>query len=199
MTVLARVVVQALLLWYGTLYLVYTETVQDLLLNAVALKFVLEVAELLYSAFAPRRSRTFMESLKPLNLEALGRSHHDCLLPSGLLVVMAGMLVLSYAYLLTPALEARISTWEGLCGGRQDFAVATDGLGRLHWSLTSAYDDTGEEQAKDYVHRATNLLIGDIATDANKPWSIYEPSFDKLRKKIDSQSVVEAGGARMCQ
>ena len=28
--VLARVVVQALLLWYGTLYLVYTETVQDL-------------------------------------------------------------------------------------------------------------------------------------------------------------------------
>lgn len=30
------------LLWYGTVYLVYTETVQDLLLNAVALKFVLE-------------------------------------------------------------------------------------------------------------------------------------------------------------
>ena len=29
-----------------------------------------QVAELLYSAFAPRRSRTFMESLKPLNLEA---------------------------------------------------------------------------------------------------------------------------------
>ena len=198
-TVLARAAVQSILLWYGTLYLVYTETVQDLLLNAVALKFVLEVAELLYSAFAPRRARTFIESLKPLNLELMGRSHHDCMLPSTLLIILCVMLALSYVFLLTPALEARSKTWEGLCGGRQDFAVATDGLGRLHWSLTDKYDDTGEAQSTSYVHQATDLLIKEEAPDEQKPWSIYVSTFDRLRNKVDSQSVVEAGGARLCE
>mmetsp|Transcript_68377 Transcript_68377/g.160301 ORF Transcript_68377/g.160301 Transcript_68377/m.160301 type:complete len:1015 (-) Transcript_68377:327-3371(-) len=198
-TVLARAAVQSILLWYGTLYLVYTETVQDLLLNAVALKFVLEVAELLYSAFAPRRTRTFIQSLKPLNLERLGASHHDCLLPTFFLALLCGMLALSYVFLLTPALEARSKTWEGLCGGRQDFAVATDGLGRLHYSLTSEYDDTGETELTSYVHRATDLLIKDAPPDDEQPWSIYVSTFDSLRKKVDSQSVVEAGGTRLCE
>ena len=199
MTTLTRAVVQSVLLWYGTLYLVYTETVQDLLLNAVALKFVLEVAELLYSAFAPRRSRTFIESLRPLNLEAHGRSHHDCLLPTVLLVFLGGMLALSYVFLLTPALEARTNTWGGLCGGRRDFAVATDGLGRLHWSLTSQYDDTGESEANTYIHVATDLLIKKQPPDEQSPWTIYQPSFDTLRTKVDSETVVEAGGTRLCE
>ena len=109
------------------------------------------------------------------------------------------MLALSYVFLLTPALEARSKTWEGLCGGRQDFAVATDGLGRLHYSLTSEYDDTGETELTSYVHRATDLLIKDAPPDDEQPWSIYVSTFDSLRKKVDSQSVVEAGGTRLCE
>ncbi|CAJ1383315.1 unnamed protein product [Effrenium voratum] len=197
-TVLIRAGLQGILLWYGTVYLVYTETVQDLLLNAVALKFVLEVAELMFDAFAPRRSRSFLENLRPLNLELMGKSHTDCLMPVFYLLVLVGLMALSLHFLLMPALEARQSTWEGLCGGNRDFAVATDGLGRLHWSNTDGFDEEGSASNANYLHRATESLISDKNGNPYAPMSLYEPAFDKLLHIVSEETVIEAGSKRNC-
>lgn len=199
MTVLLRAGVLCILLWYGTVYLVYTETVQDLLLNAVALKFVLEVAELLFDAFAPRRSRSFIENLRPLNLESIGHSHHDCLVPVFFLMVLVALMIVSMYVLMLPSLDARKLTWEGICGGNRNFATAVDGLGRLHWSNTEEYKDLEDgEHLQNYIHEATHALISDAESNAYAPMSIYEPSFQRLRNVIGEETIVEAGASRRC-
>eukprot|EP00913_Durusdinium_trenchii_P028231 g26466.t1 len=128
-------------------------SVQDLLLNAVALKFVLEVAELLFEAFAPRRSRSFIGNLRPLNLELAGASHTDCLMPVIYLAALVGFM-----------------------------AVAVyDGLGRLHWSITNPFTELDESDSDTYVHRATESLIRNLDVNPYSPMTIYDPSFDHLR------------------
>jgi len=181
-------------------YLVYTETVQDLLLNAVALKFVLEVAELLFDAFAPRRSRSFIQNLRPLNLESMGTSNnHDCLMPVFFLLVLAGLMAVSTVVLMLPALQARQMTWEGLCGGNRNFAVATDGLGRLHWSNTENFTELDDgEHAESYIHATTEALISSASQNPYAPMSLYEPSFNRLRNVISEETIIEAGASRNC-
>ena len=53
LVLLARVGVATMLLYAGSLWLVYTASLQDLMLNAVALEFVLNVDEAIYATLAP--------------------------------------------------------------------------------------------------------------------------------------------------
>mmetsp|Transcript_1628 Transcript_1628/g.4220 ORF Transcript_1628/g.4220 Transcript_1628/m.4220 type:complete len:983 (+) Transcript_1628:120-3068(+) len=56
------------LFYTGTLFLVHDIGVADLLLNAVALEFVLNVDELIFTAVAPVSGKLFMSKIKPLEV-----------------------------------------------------------------------------------------------------------------------------------
>ena len=62
---LVRLGIDLWLLWYGIFYLVYTISVSDLLLNAVALEIVLGVDELIFEALLPARAETDGEPRRP--------------------------------------------------------------------------------------------------------------------------------------
>ena len=49
---LLRIVIGAILLWYGSLYLIHTIEINELILNAVALEFVLRIDDILVAAGA---------------------------------------------------------------------------------------------------------------------------------------------------
>ena len=54
---LVRIVIAGFLTYQGTQYLVYTIAIEELLLNAVALEFVITLDELIYESLAPAHTK----------------------------------------------------------------------------------------------------------------------------------------------
>eukprot|EP00929_Paragymnodinium_shiwhaense_P068067 TRINITY_DN3420_c0_g1_i1.p1 TRINITY_DN3420_c0_g1~~TRINITY_DN3420_c0_g1_i1.p1 ORF type:complete len:832 (+),score=125.81 TRINITY_DN3420_c0_g1_i1:125-2620(+) len=69
MTLMVRVVVAGLLAGIGSYFLIYTRTVGDLILNAVALEMVQHMDKLIFRTLAPTRVKKCMSMLQPLLLE----------------------------------------------------------------------------------------------------------------------------------
>eukprot|EP00929_Paragymnodinium_shiwhaense_P088287 TRINITY_DN4857_c0_g2_i1.p1 TRINITY_DN4857_c0_g2~~TRINITY_DN4857_c0_g2_i1.p1 ORF type:complete len:939 (+),score=123.23 TRINITY_DN4857_c0_g2_i1:407-2818(+) len=68
MVLTCRVIVSALLLVIGSYFLIYTRTVGDLILNAVALEMVQHMDRLVFRALAPTRVKKCLTMLQPLLL-----------------------------------------------------------------------------------------------------------------------------------
>lgn len=51
----------------GSLWLAYTKSIPDLLLNAVALSYVMQVDELLYQVVVPRRAKALITNVTPID------------------------------------------------------------------------------------------------------------------------------------
>merc|ERR1712059_195729 len=66
--ILFRIVIAIALLICGLKFLSYTIEIPELLLNAVALEFVLNVDELIFESLAPFRACSFVENLQPVIL-----------------------------------------------------------------------------------------------------------------------------------
>jgi len=64
------------LLLAGVAWLSATETQEELLLNSVALAYIMEVDELLYSIMVPRKVRAIIEQMAPLTCEVQGAKSH---------------------------------------------------------------------------------------------------------------------------
>ena len=60
-----RSIIAGALCYYGILFVGYTAEIDELLLNAVSLEFVINVDELLYEALAPRALKEFYNRLAP--------------------------------------------------------------------------------------------------------------------------------------
>jgi len=73
--VLVRLTICGFLLYAGTLYLVGTIDMRDLLLNSMALGVVLEVDELVFAALAPDSAREAIECAAPLPYSIIPRFH----------------------------------------------------------------------------------------------------------------------------
>ncbi|CAK0877785.1 unnamed protein product [Prorocentrum cordatum] len=63
---LPKLLVASLLWWFGAKWLANTVNFSELILNGVALAFVLEFDEVLYSVLMPRRTKTLICNLEPL-------------------------------------------------------------------------------------------------------------------------------------
>jgi len=63
-----QVLIALLLLVGGSLWLVYTKSIKDLMLNAVALDYVMEFDELLYNVIIPRKVKALIGGMEPLPL-----------------------------------------------------------------------------------------------------------------------------------
>ncbi|CAE7674452.1 ttll6, partial [Symbiodinium sp. CCMP2456] len=126
---LPRLVVAVSLAITGTRYLANTLSLADLILNAVALAFILDLDELVESAFMPRRARFLLDALGTLpiaRVEIPGIGHvrggfQERL--KNMLKVALLLLGLSLAWLclLQPLYDRARLAHNILCSGRQDF------------------------------------------------------------------------------
>lgn len=73
-TVFLQLCILSLLALCGSLYIIYTVSLQDLLLNCSALCIVVDLDELIFEAFAPSRTRALLTHLKPVPRTIFGRS-----------------------------------------------------------------------------------------------------------------------------
>jgi len=144
MVVIPRLIICSFLSVCGALYLLHTQSVQDIILNAIALSFVLEIDELLYS-FAPAPARHVVENSEPVDLhraltearasDAAGSSRSSCSRcctalthivghfsrAEACVAMIVGLLVFFYVQIGPDASDRLAHAQIILCGGQLDF------------------------------------------------------------------------------
>jgi hypothetical protein len=116
-------------------------SVTDLILNAVALEFVLCVDEIIFEALAPQRLKSMIENFSPMPIpqvsEIQGLDRKSVGLFSGLIFcifMLWGFWVVPFEYRLKIADDA-------LCAGEINFVYTLGGSGVPAWSKTNPYLD----------------------------------------------------------
>ncbi|CAE7187798.1 unnamed protein product, partial [Symbiodinium necroappetens] len=121
-TSLARALIASVLLVAGILWLARTTSIQELMLNAVALNAILDVDEFLFAGMVPIKTQHFIKELQPIHVRySRIRSQFETLVHciSLLLLVFT-----SYFLLLAPLSDTMLSVKHELCGGNQTFVAA---------------------------------------------------------------------------
>lgn len=73
LALLCRVTVAVVLLLLGTLFLIYTTLKIDLILNGLALVFLLELDQIIYEAVVPTKKKQLIEDIEPISYQDPGK------------------------------------------------------------------------------------------------------------------------------
>jgi len=133
----ARAVVAGILCWVGTQSLVGMISLGDLLLNSVALGFILDLDELIFESLAPVATRVFMSKLRPLSLSRPHLFHGLDVQSLMILLATFALLVYACSNLLIPEIDKLKRVEDALCGGELNFAFTVGGTGLVHWAETN--------------------------------------------------------------
>ena len=155
---LLRLVIGAVLLWFGSLYLIHTIEINELILNAVALEFVLRIDDILFVCFVPTRVRALIKQGKPLSAPSVLKTRDGLDIRSVLsfLVCLCLVLVLYFTELV-PQKHILEQAQHAMCGGDLDFVYAKDPMGAAWWAPT-------KKQSDDLATLETTLLPRDRPT-----------------------------------
>lgn len=141
---LCRLVITGVLLVAGSIFLINTVSVGDLLLNSVMLECVLQIDELIFEALAPLLLRRRLSVLEPLRLPlAKVWRGLDCQAALAVLFVTTGLAMSMWG------LGGQIAILEEardmLCAGDLDFAYTLNGFGIPTWTNTTSSVDRKRE------------------------------------------------------
>ena len=122
------------LCYYGSLFLPVTIELGDLVLNTVALEFVLGVDELIFTSLAPTKVQVYVDSHKG---HAVPKARHWKGLESRTVLTVGGCVGLVLYFILgvvMPQTRQLVEARDALCAGDRDFVIAEDGFGVPVWS-----------------------------------------------------------------
>eukprot|EP00434_Breviolum_minutum_P005254 symbB.v1.2.004631.t1/scaffold262.1/size347640/6 len=131
----ARLTVACILLGFGTLYVVHTINLSDLVLNCIALEIVLNVDDLLFTALAPTPARFLMNTMVPIQLPSMPRRKGLDVKAFLMLLAVPIALLLVYQLLMVPMLMDIEAVSETLCGGERNFVWLEDARPELWLEL----------------------------------------------------------------
>ena len=187
-TYIARTVIATVLLAAGILWLARTTSIEELMLNAVALNAILDVDEFLFAGMTPINIQHSIQSLKPIKVTGLGLgmvgkfeyrvySQYFFTLPARTaqvkysrlrseceslvhFVTLVVLVVCSYYLLLGPLGDTMLAVKNELCGGDQTFVVSYNTDTQQTFGLRTA-------ETRDYQ----NLSASEIAVQSHKATS----------------------------
>ena len=136
LVMLSRLMVAGGLLYAGSLWLAYTVSLQDLMLNAVALEFVLNVDELIFISLAPLSLKYLVDNAKMLPKQAPPAWKGLELSTAINFVVVAGALGVFIQSVLLPQVDTLWRVVDAICGGEHGFVYSVDGAGLPVWAKT---------------------------------------------------------------
>jgi len=116
----ARAGIAIMLLYTGIFWLAATTSITDLILNAAALGFVMDLDEILYETVVPSTIQTFVQKMEPVKYRRL-RGSLEAVVP---LVAIVFIVFLSGVLLIGPNIQQMVVVKGELCAGNRDFATA---------------------------------------------------------------------------
>ena len=145
-----RVVVCGFLAYYGGVFLAVTIDIETLLLNTVALEFVLGVDELIFSSLAPAAVQAYVDGFAGLAVPK-ARSWRGLDARSLATLAAAFGAVLYFVFLVVlPQTRDIVDARDALCAGDRDFVYATDGFGVPVWGFPPGSGDAGGYRERNY-------------------------------------------------
>jgi hypothetical protein len=165
--VLPRVVLAGLLGVIGIRYLGRTGRMEDLVLNAMALSFILSIDEEFFETFLPRRVQTLIHNLEaaPLNEGRRARRLPAMEALAVLIAVLAG-LGAAYVLVMDPFLSRLEQSRDILCSGQLDFVFSHNSASDVV-HVTQSAREPGITETERTVLQVAQPLLG---TDAN--WNV---------------------------
>eukprot|EP00929_Paragymnodinium_shiwhaense_P017149 TRINITY_DN12612_c0_g2_i3.p1 TRINITY_DN12612_c0_g2~~TRINITY_DN12612_c0_g2_i3.p1 ORF type:complete len:1305 (-),score=213.01 TRINITY_DN12612_c0_g2_i3:141-4055(-) len=137
--VLPRFVIAICLGAIGSMYLGVTVSMPDLLLNAMALAFIIELDEIFYSVFAPRRIQLLIENFEPTPvLPSRIYLKFPGIVTFAKLFMVGGYIAFLFFWSVQPFFTELLQARDLLCSGNKDFVVAQNSnTGLLYASPSS--------------------------------------------------------------
>jgi len=124
---LPRLVVVGFLCIGGCKYLSETASLPDLVLNAMALAFILDVDEMLCSVLLPHRLRTKLDRVKPMPCSDRGRKMLGFVVHDWIRYMLTvGLVLIAVFVYLAPFHQNIEAAATALCGGQKDFSFKVD-------------------------------------------------------------------------
>ena len=141
-----RIVLAVLLGCAGSIYLIRTLSIPDLLLNMVALEFVLQLDEMLFAACAPFRLKVLLGQVQPLPC-SMRSSWRGLDLYAVFCVTLTMVSTFLYTdFVLYPQQGVLAAARDALCAGNLDFVFSrTPGAGDVAWTESKPVDDEDDE------------------------------------------------------
>jgi len=125
---LVRFVISSFLLICGSMWLTYTINVENLLLNAVALGFVLDLDEMLFT-LAPAQVKSLMGRLQPLPAQSWPSVKGTDLVTITQTIFVPALVIIMYFSILAPQWQTMDDIESSFCDGNRDFVYSTDAIG----------------------------------------------------------------------
>jgi hypothetical protein len=118
----------------GVLFLAKSNAMADLVLNAIALAFVIEIDELLYPILTPRRAKTFIGNLEPLPVPC--RPYGRLGQATGLHALLKGCVLFVLIFIIQGAVISPVvgklrQAEQILCSGNTEFVTVTNPATRI--------------------------------------------------------------------
>ena len=132
-TYIIRAGIASVLLVAGILWLARTTSIEELMLNSVALNAILDVDEFLFEGMTPIKIQHAIRSVEPISVKY---SHRRSQVESMVhfLAVLATVLA-SYLFLLVPLCETMMTVKRELCDGQINFVVAYNTETQVSWGM----------------------------------------------------------------
>jgi len=145
-----RAFIAVVLLCTGTMWLSATTSITDLILNAAALGFVMDLDECLFETTVPARVHAFVGGLNSLK-HRRSRWHLEAVVP---LLAICLVALLSAPLVLEPNISEMMGVKRELCAGSLEFASAKNPAGYVIVSTTEPFEDGPELKIPDLQERA---------------------------------------------
>lgn len=126
-----RLMVACILLIAGSYFIVAAHNMEDLILNALSLEFIIHTDELLYSVIAPKNVRMIVDEVQPLRLGSFWnryRTHFKLFM----IAAIAVYVTMVNLFVLGPVITNMKSAMSTMCGGDINFVFKrySDGVTR---------------------------------------------------------------------
>jgi hypothetical protein len=159
----------AVVLWYaGVVFLLSSGSHADLILNGVALGFILDIDEYVYSVLAPQRVKTVFANFEPMpvaHVELFGgiRKTSPAVTEVLKLALMCGLVAWVYFGQIRPLFLNIAEAQEVLCGGVQNFVYAENSASSTVYAVRTKPDWRSYTQSeKDVLQMAKPNLTKDL-------------------------------------
>ncbi|CAE7316150.1 unnamed protein product [Symbiodinium natans] len=148
----------------GTLFLLNTGSIQEVVLNAVALGFILETDELFYDTLVPKGVKAVKDVIEPLPL--LENTYWGSYTRAGITVGICTALLVLAGTNLNDTLSHMRAIEEEMCGGRKNFVVGLGTATDTSYAVEiRELDEGGEDAGVDFGGAAQARLRSDGVRD----------------------------------
>mmetsp|Transcript_19708 Transcript_19708/g.54139 ORF Transcript_19708/g.54139 Transcript_19708/m.54139 type:complete len:714 (+) Transcript_19708:61-2202(+) len=167
----------------GVRYLTRTPDLADIVLNCLALQFVLEIDEMIFDTLAPSAARSLIGKLEPLEIDESHRVRKLGIQSTGVLLFVGLVVAISYMVEIRALIESVNAVRHEMCSGVLDFTYGVEVTGAVYVTATKPYDDECCETF--YPQQAVHEVV-----TAHQP-NTLDPTLHDVSKRLNYSVVFE--------